>query len=695
MRIVEELARRGITLRGRGINLAGACPKCGGDDRFGVNTKKNVWHCRGCGVGGDPIKLVEHLDDIDFVDAVMKLTGETMPKRNGNAELAREPPPGDYGAEVPTPRREITATYDYVDADEAMIYQVVRQEWIEDGKRKKSFLQRRPYGGIVDGKPEAWIWGLSEGTYLRSPHDGDFYSATKDKVERWEDAERIEVEVCPHLLFRWPQLREELAQPEGEPRVIMVVEGEKDVATLVAWGCCATTNSGGSANWSDVHAEELRGADVVVMEDNDQAGRKWSNMVALSLHGKARTLKILSWPDHWSECPDGGDVSDWAEKAGGDAAHLFEIVERLQDWTPPDDENRPQLAFLDPTMWEGQSVPPRRWLVPNRIPMANVTMLNGDGAAGKTTIALQFAVATVRGTDWLGSIVHEPGPVIFFTAEEDGDEIHRRLGAITEYQSIGFRDLSGLHLLCMQGADPVLGAPDRSGVIRSTPIFDKLLLEAKRIRPSLIVIEAAADVFAGNENDRAQVRQFIALLRRLALETGAAVLLIAHPSLTGLASGTGSSGSTAWNNSVRSRLYFTSAKKADDDAEFDARELKVMKSNYGPAGEVVRVRWQRGVFVPEGGPGTLARVAAEAAVDQAYLDCLDATLGSGRQVGPYPGRGYAPAIFAEMPQAKGYRAKALATAQERLFNAGRIEVRKVGPPSKALDRIFRKAAPSN
>ena len=67
-------------------------------------------------------------------------------------------------------------------------------------------------------------------------------------------------------------------------------------------------------------------------------------------------------------------------------------------------------------------------------PMANVTMLNGDGAAGKTTIALQFAVATVRGTDWLGSIVHEPGPVIFFTAEEDGDEIHRRLGAITEYQ---------------------------------------------------------------------------------------------------------------------------------------------------------------------------------------------------------------------------------------------------------------------
>jgi RecA-family ATPase len=356
------------------------------------------------------------------------------------------------------------------------------------------------------------------------------------------------------------------------------------------------------------------------------------------------------------------------------------------------DEPRP-LAFFDPTEWEGLSVPPRRWLVPHRIPLSNVTMLNGDGSAGKTTIALQLAVATTRGVDWLGSIIDEPGPAIFFTAEEDKDEIHRRLAAIVEHQGIGFRDLARLHPVCMPGADAVFGIPDRFGVIHATPLFESLCAAASKIRPTLIAIESAADVFAGNENDRAQVRQFIALLRRLALTTGAAVLLIAHPSLTGMATGTGTSGSTAWNNSVRSRLYFTGAKKSEDDDESDIRELKVMKSNYGPAGEVVRLRWDRGIFVPEGGPGTLERVAAEAAVDQAYLDCLDAAHGSGRQVGPYTGKAYAPSIFAQMPQAKGYRAKALAGAQERLFNAGRIEVRKVGPPSKALDRIFRKAAP--
>jgi hypothetical protein len=59
-------------------------------------------------------------------------------------------------------------------------------------------------------------------------------------------------------------------------------------------------------------------------------------------------------------------------------------------------EELPALDFLEPAEWEGQPIPPRQWLIPHRIPLANVTMLNGDGAAGKTTIALQLAVATVR-----------------------------------------------------------------------------------------------------------------------------------------------------------------------------------------------------------------------------------------------------------------------------------------------------------
>jgi RecA-family ATPase len=396
----------------------------------------------------------------------------------------------------------------------------------------------------------------------------------------------------------------------------------------------------------------------------------------------------------------GGDVgvpssarSDEPPPVNGEADFGLPTVEAngVHQLEPAAPAGLPKLEFLDPTAWEGQPVPPRRWLVPHRIPMANVTMLNGDGAAGKTTIALQLLAATVRGTDWLGSVVDEPGKAIFLTAEEDRDEIHRRCDAIVAHQGIRFEQLAGLNLLCMPGADPVLGVADKAGIIRPTPLFESLLKAASEIRPTLIAIEAAADVFAGNENDRSQVRQFLGLLRRLAVTTGAAVLLIAHPSLSGLASGSGTSGSTAWNNSVRSRLYFTSTKARDgDEPDGDVRELKIMKSNYGPAGEVVRLRWQRGVFVPEGGPGTLQRVAAEAQIDDAYLDCLDATAAQGRQVSPYPSSVYAPTLFEKMPQAKGYRTKALAAAQERLFAAGRIETQAFGSNSKQRQRIVRK-----
>lgn len=350
------------------------------------------------------------------------------------------------------------------------------------------------------------------------------------------------------------------------------------------------------------------------------------------------------------------------------------------------------LSWINASDWQGQPVPPRRWLVQNRVPMPNVTMLSGDGAAGKTTIAMQLAVGVVRGTDWLGAVVNEQGPVIFFTAEEDEREMHHRTSDILAHHGIDFDDLGGnLHLLCRPGEDCVLGVPDRSGVVLATPLFEKLSTSANMIRPKLIVMEAAADLFAGNENDRSQVRQFVGILRRLAIETDAAVLLIAHPSLTGISSGTGTSGSTGWNNSVRSRMYFSRPKDARDD-EQDTRELKVMKSNYGPAGEAVKLRWQRGVFAPEAGMGSVQRVAEDARIERVFLDCLDTATSQGRLVGPAPSGRYAPRVFAGMTQAMGLPMQALRSAQERLLTSGRIRIQTAGSPSRQLQNIVRAEA---
>src|SRR4029450_5147868 len=82
------------------------------------------------------------------------------------------------------------------------------------------------------------------------------------------------------------------------------------------------------------------------------------------------------------------------------------------------------------------------------------------------------------------------------------------------------------------------------------------------------------------------------MLKRLCRDNDCAVLLLAHPSLSGMSTGRGTSGNTAWNNSARSRLYFEAVKHKDDERNEEQesetlRTLTVKKSNYGPTGKKV------------------------------------------------------------------------------------------------------------
>src|SRR5262249_58906186 len=96
----------------------------------------------------------------------------------------------------------------------------------------------------------------------------------------------------------------------------------------------------------------------------------------------------------------------------------------------------------------------------------------------------------------------------------------------------------GLQFLSFAGKDAILAQPDRSGIMRTTSLFDRLRRDALALRPKLICIDTVADTFGGKENDRAQTRQFITLQRGLAMDAGAAVVMSAHPSLEGIRSDT-------------------------------------------------------------------------------------------------------------------------------------------------------------
>ena len=132
------------------------------------------------------------------------------------------------------------------------------------------------------------------------------------------------------VLYRLPELIEAIATDH----TVLIVEGEKDVDRLRQLGIPATCNPEGASEsgkkWRQDYTEALRGADVVLLPDNDEPGWKHVHNVSAALAGIAARTRVLVLPN----LPPSGDVSDWLD-AGGTREQLDVLVEQAQDWQPP------------------------------------------------------------------------------------------------------------------------------------------------------------------------------------------------------------------------------------------------------------------------------------------------------------------------------------------------------------------------
>lgn len=366
-----------------------------------------------------------------------------------------------------------------------------------------------------------------------------------------------------------------------------------------------------------------------------------------------------------------------------DDAEVQAFVDGAETYSPdePQSDTQSALRSIDLPWWQGRPVPERRWMVRDWMPWGYVTALYGDGGTGKSLLAQQLMTACVIEKNWLG-LETTPCPAIGLFCEDDQDELLRRQHCINRALGVDFGDLGHLHIIPRVGDDNVLMTFNRNGKGELTPLWQVLVTEAKRRGARLAVIDTAADTFGGDELRRAEVRQFIAsCLGRLAREIDGAVLLLAHPSLSGLKSGEGTGASTAWSNTVRSRLYL-SRPEAEEGAQID-EDLRILtrkKANYAAIGDEIRLRWQNGVFVIEGAPSgnfveAIDRRNHHQEAEEAFLSCLGAVIETGRYASATPNSTcYAPKIFLKLDARRGFNKQQLERAMESLFAAGRIRV---------------------
>ena len=230
---------------------------------------------------------------------------------------------------------------------------------------------------------------------------------------------------------------------------------------------------------------------------------------------------------------------------------------------------------------------PPRFVWGQYLPRGVVSMLGAHGGTGKSTIALMLAVAVASGRGELFGQPCDQGRAVFVSLEDGRAVVRHRLATICKEWNIA-PELLVDRLTIADGTDwPELFSADRDDG-QVTPTYRELRNLAQGA--DLVLIDNASDGFGGDEIKRRQVRAFIRSLAAIAKAENAALLLLAHVDKSTSKKlnqdSEGYSGSTAWHNSVRSRLFM---ERVSDGGLRIAHQ----KANLGQTAELLNLVWPK------------------------------------------------------------------------------------------------------
>jgi RecA-family ATPase len=352
-----------------------------------------------------------------------------------------------------------------------------------------------------------------------------------------------------------------------------------------------------------------------------------------------------------------------------------------------DDEPLPKLVPL--RFIEGEIIPPRKWIVRGWFPTRKVTLIQGDGGDGKTTLMQQLQSSCATELPWIGLPVEGCISVGFYSEEEEPD-LKERQALIDAALGQHCASTGRLHLFPRVDEDNELVVFTRAGTPEVTRFYYQVRETVLDLHARLLVLDVAVDLFGGEEINRRQVRAFIRPLNQLARKMDGALALTGHLSQAGIRSDGGHSASTDWSNAVRSRHYLGRPKGEEgDDTDINARLLSRKKANYASIGDFIKIHWQNGVFVPNAlsTPSYFRRSA-----DDVFLALLDAMTGEGQKMSPKPKAGnYAPALFMKRTQKEreDYRRPDFERAMQALLQRRLIKIVAYGPPSDRSEKLVR------
>ena len=310
---------------------------------------------------------------------------------------------------------------------------------------------------------------------------------------------------------------------------VILVEGEKTAQALIEAGIVATTAMHGSngptekTDWSP-----LAGKRVIVWPDKDKAGWEYAEAVSRAARiAGADMVSILT--------PPANKAGKWdAADAVAEGMDIRRFLDTTNQQDPPRKKRRINLQEWTFDRYKGPP-PERRWLIEGVLPLGVPGMVAAIGGAGKSMLLMDLAAKvalTSRGSvipmEGLGGpLVTDGGVAVMFTAEDDQDEVHRRLAQILFDQPEPAR-LIVLPMPNVGGALPLV-AMGREGPVL-TEEYHHIREELLTINSLRLVVFDPLQNFAGGDvnSDPAAGTLFFSGLARIAAETGATTLATHH-----------------------------------------------------------------------------------------------------------------------------------------------------------------------
>jgi hypothetical protein len=190
-----------------------------------------------------------------------------------------------------------------------------------------------------------------------------------------------------------------------------------------------------------------------------------------------------------------------------------------------------QLPLLTPFPIIEDKIPRRKWIVPGFLLRDMLTVLVAPSGSGKSLLTLQLGIAIAAGCEWAGWRPRDKYRVLVVNAEDDANELRRRLVAAFHRMDLGIPqdDLRGEFLIADNPNGVVLAKFDnRSKTLVRTPLMENLIATITAYQVDVVFVDPFAETFEGDENSNSELKWAGMLWREVARRTNTAICLVHH-----------------------------------------------------------------------------------------------------------------------------------------------------------------------